>query len=85
MDKNIDDFISYLLFEKKYSPNTINSYKRDLNRFNEYFKNEDITKIDKKNIQTYVEELGKKLDSRSIARNISSLKSFYKFLVLNKI
>jgi len=84
MQKHIENFISYLLFEKKYSNNTVKSYKRDLERFKKYFKNKNINTIDKKDIEKYIEYLNQDLDTRSISRSISTLKSFYKYLKLNK-
>ena len=35
-EKYIEEFIDYLRFEKKYSENTISSYKRDLKQFENY-------------------------------------------------
>ena len=84
MQKNIEDFISYLLFEKKYSENTIKSYKRDLKKFQKYFNNKNIKTINKKDIQNYIEYLGKELEEKSVSRNISTLKSFYKYQKMNK-
>ena len=82
MEEYIEKFINYLLFEKKYSQNTIKSYERDLNKLKKYSNNKLIN--NKKDIKKYIEFLNKDLDSRSISRNISTLKSFYKFLKLNK-
>ncbi len=82
MEEYIEKFINYLLFEKKYSQNTIKSYERDLNKLKKYSNNKLIN--NKKDIEKYIEFLNKDLDSRSISRNISTLKSFYKFLKLNK-
>lgn len=82
-EKYIDEFIDYLRFEKKYSENTISSYKRDLNKTNAYIK-KDFAKLNKKDIQNYIQNLSKKESASSISRSISTLKSFYKFLELNK-
>ena len=84
MNELIDEFINYLLFEKKYSENTVKSYKNDLDKFNLYLKKpaKDITKED---IRKYLEYLNNNLNSKSISRNISTLKSFYKFLKINKL
>ena len=38
-DNKIDDFKNYLLLEKKYSQNTIDSYGRDLEKFKCFFQN----------------------------------------------
>lgn len=80
MKSYLSDFESYLRFEKKYSENTISSYMRDLESFSNYFDDVDVSRND---IIKYISKLSEKLDSRSISRNISTLKSFYKFLKLN--
>lgn len=82
-EKYIDEFIDYLRFEKKYSENTISSYKRDLNKMNLYLK-KDFIKLTKADIQKYIQNLSKNKNSNTISRTISSLKSFYKFLEINK-
>ena len=81
----IPEFIRYLLIDKGYSSNTIESYKRDLDKFLEYNKDKDINKISNENLKEYIKYLkNENLNEKSIARNISSLKSFYKFLVISK-
>lgn len=82
-EKYIEEFIDYLRFEKKYSENTISSYKRDLNKTNTYIK-KDFAKLNKKDIQNYIQKLSKSENVSSVSRCISTLKSFYKFLELNK-
>ena len=82
-EKYIEEFIDYLRFEKKYSENTISSYKRDLNKINSYLK-KDFIKLTKADIQKYIQNLSKNESSNTISRTISSLKSFYKFLEINK-
>ena len=82
-EKYIEEFIDYLRFEKKYSENTISSYKRDLNKMNSYLK-KDFIKLTKADIQKYIQDLSKNKNSNTISRTISSLKSFYKFLEINK-
>ena len=80
-NKQIEEFLNYLSFEKKYSENTVESYKRDLNDFDNYFKKE-IKKINHEDIKNYIQNLGKNLEAKTISRHISSLKSFYKYLKL---
>ena len=83
IDNLIEDFLRYLLIDKGYSKNTISSYKIDLERFNEYFKNKSINEIDNSDLKKYIKSLD--LNEKSISRTISSLKSFYKFLIIEKI
>ena len=81
----IVEFLRYLLIDKGYSENTIESYKRDLDKFLEYNKNTSIDNISNEDLKKYIKYLNDNgLNEKSIARNISSLKSFYKFLVISK-
>jgi len=80
----ISNFRSYLLIEKKYSKNTIESYIRDLTKFNEYI-NKDISNINEEDIRSFIKYLSKEnLSDKSISRVISCLKSFYKFLLIER-
>lgn len=79
----IDEFIEYLRFEKKYSENTISSYSLDLKKFTNYVK-KDFGKVNKEDVRKYIQYLSKKESSLSVSRAISTLKSFYKFLQINK-
>lgn len=82
----IENFCNYLLIDKHYSHNTIESYRRDLNKFKDFSKNLKLIDIDKDIIKKYLKYLNEnKIKERSIARNISALKSFYKFLIINKV
>ena len=82
----INEFLRYLLIDKGYSNNTIESYKRDLEKFLEFNKDIDINNISNDDLKKYIKHLNTEgLNEKSIARNISSLKSFYKFLLQSKI
>lgn len=83
----IEEFLRYLLIDKGYSNNTIESYKRDLLTFLEFIKNKNINNIASDDLKKYIKYLNnKKLNDKTISRHISCLKSFYKFLVIeNKI
>ncbi|MBM3712474.1 MAG: hypothetical protein FJW56_03435 [Actinobacteria bacterium] len=41
----IENFVDYLRFERLLSPNTIQSYRRDLNKFKDYLKDKKISLI----------------------------------------
>lgn len=80
MDK-LDEFLSYLENEKRYSLNTVKSYKRDLNDFIVYLKKEQLEEIDELTVKNYLTSLYVlNLSKKTIARRIASLKSYYKFL-----
>ena len=81
MEKESLDFYKYLE-DKGYSLNTINSYKKDLSQFVLFTKDIDINKIDYNFIRNYLQFLyNQKYSSKTISRHISSLKSFFKYLV----
>ena len=79
----IDEFIEYLIFEKKYIENTIDSYNRDLKKFYNYI-NKDFSKVTKNDVSKFIQNISKQESPKSVSRIISTLKSFYKFLQINK-
>lgn len=84
IERDIDEFIEYLLIDKKYSENTIKSYKNDLKNFSNYI-NKEITNIKENDIKNYIKHLNKENnDTKTISHNISTLRSFYKFLLIEK-
>lgn len=83
VNKAIKLFIQYISIEKQLSPNTIASYQRDLNHFAQYFKSANLEDIDEYQLSIYVGTLyDANLTKASIARKISCLKSFFKFLYI---
>lgn len=84
LDEFINLFCTFLLIDKNYSKNTIESYGSDLLLFSK-FTMKSIKCISSNDIKDYLKYLKNNNHSeRSIARNISSLNSFYKFLIINK-
>lgn len=85
MTEEIELFCNYLLIDKKYSSNTIDSYKRDLVKFNAVV-NKKVTDVTEEDIKNYLKDLNHHEESKTtISRNISSLRSYYKFLMIEKI
>ena len=82
----IDRYLEYINIEKRYSPNTIISYRKDLEDFAKFLLDtesiENLQKADKKMVRNFIIYLNnQKLSKRSINRKISTLKSFYNFLL----
>ena len=82
----IEKFIEYLRVEKNYSNHTITAYKTDLNNFNDFLiqsgTKTKIENIDYKVIRSWIVKMvNDKISNRTINRKVSSLKSFYKFLI----
>lgn len=83
--KEVDLFLDYLIIDKKYSNNTTESYKNDLYKFKRYV-NKHFKDIEEKDIENYLAYLHKHgYNERSISRNLSAIKSLYKFLLIQKI
>ncbi len=81
----IEEFKNYLLIDKKYSNATIQSYTSDLIKYYEFNKNKSLNDIKNNDIKEYLKHLKKSnLSDKSIARNISSIRSFYKYLLIEK-
>ena len=79
-------FLDYLKFEKKYSQKTIIAYKNDLKSFQLFnynkFEQKDIKRVNYSQIRTWVVKLvTDKISNGTINRKISSLNSYYKFLL----
>ena len=82
----IKEYEDYLRIDKKYSNNTIMSYMNDLNKFDLFLDNKDITKIDKTTIRSFIEsEKNRKLSDRTISHDLIVIKNFYKYLEKNNI
>lgn len=82
----INKFLDYITVEKRYSQNTLVSYKKDLEDLllfiSETEGTEDLKKVDKKIIRNFIVSLSeKKIQKRSINRKLSSLRSFYLYLL----
>jgi integrase/recombinase XerC len=82
----IQSFIQYLQFEKRYSPHTILSYKTDLEQFFTYLISQydapPVSKVTAGFIRSWLAEMrGEKISPKSLNRKISSLKSLYKYLL----
>ncbi len=79
-------FLSYLSLEKNYSPHTVLAYRRDVETFAAYCKEEhqlvEIDTIAYTMIRSWIVTLVESgIDNRSINRKIASLKAYYKFLL----
>lgn len=83
---NISSFIQYLQFEKRYSPHTIAAYQNDLSQFYSFLEKQyeikDISTVRHQQIRSWMVELmNEKTLPRSINRKLSTLKTYFKFLL----
>ena len=86
MEQN--EFINYISYEKRYSHHTIHAYQKDLNQFSTYlieqYQLNDVTKAGHQHIRSWLVYLIEEgISTRSVLRKLSTLKSFYKYLLRN--
>ena len=83
------DYIFHIEKVLNYSPHTVSSYKRDLNSFASFcikIKIYNIKSIDEKVVRDFSSHLHRNgIGSKSIKRNLSSLRGFFNFMLQNKI
>lgn len=83
----IQDFISYLKVEKRFSSHTILAYERDLKQFFEFSSFEslsDVCSARSSQIRSWIVQLmDQKITSRSVNRKLSTLRSFFKWMKKN--
>jgi integrase/recombinase XerC len=89
MEKIIKKFIDYLLLEKNYSKHTVLAYQKDIESFGLFiskeFETDDFLEVNYNLIRSWIVYLSDNgIENTSINRKISSLKSFYKFLLKTK-
>lgn len=81
MQRYIDKFASYLEIEKNASSHTILNYKLDLKEFSGFLKDTTIDKVEYLSLRKYLAFLKEKnLKSRTLARKVSCLRTFFRFL-----
>lgn len=86
----ISDFCDYLQHQKRYSSHTITAYQKDLTQFKEFlvseFETDSFKDVSASFIRSWIVQLIENdISPRTINRKVSSLKSFYKHLLKNKI
>jgi len=90
MEDELKDFMHFLIVEKALAKNTIVSYERDLKAYVKYIKTVEnvqsingIGRIQIVHFLGHLKEQGK--SSRTIARNIASIRAFHQFLLREKV
>jgi integrase/recombinase XerC len=89
MENFKNKFQDYLLLEKKYSQHTVTAYSNDIHFFESFlsdaFEDDNLLRVNYNQIRAWIVSLSDDgISNSSINRKISSLKSFYKFLLKTK-
>jgi len=93
MEKLINDFLLYMSTEKSASKNTIISYRNDLNSFATFIKEKlnripvatTLSTLNHRDFRAWLSfKKSNNYENTSISRELSAVKSFYRFLIANK-
>ncbi len=88
MEEYIEKFLEVLEYEKKYSMNTVSSYEKDLRGFLEYLNShkKDFKTLNYNDVTDYLIYMNSlKLSSSSVNRHLSSIRSFYDYLLVEHV
>jgi integrase/recombinase XerC len=85
LNPDLDSYIQTLRSEKYYSPHTCSNYRRDLRRFREFLRAraiDDWQRVTYSDVSAYAAQRHRQgCKSRTIARDLSSIRSFYQYLI----
>jgi len=89
-DEAVNNFISYLKLQKRASPLTTESYQTDLSQFFSFLDDENagiqIAEVTYQHVRAFIAvQMQNGLSARSVNRKLSTLKSFFKYLLKNQV
>lgn len=88
IEEVINKYLEYVIKELNYSEETLKNYKTDLNSYCDFLKSHgmDYLKINKEEIMSYLKHLDSlNYSNKTVSRHLSSLRSFYNYLVEIKL
>lgn len=86
----LESYLQFVGLEKGLQPNSLDAYQRDLERYLVFLERarglQSLDAVDIHHIESFLEELAAmELNASTVARNISSIRNFHKFLVMEDI
>jgi len=83
---HLHKFLIFLEIEKNYSSHTVLNYRLDLEEFGKFLDAKSIGSVEYSDLRRFLAQLkGRNLKPRSLARKLSALRSFFKFLQREKV
>ena len=87
---NIEEFLQYLEFEKRYSLHTVDSYRRDLIQFELYLESSYLinkpSDVNDQMIRSWLADLMEQgFAAKTVNRKISTLRSYFRFLMRQSV
>src|SRR5574343_506918 len=88
--ERVSEFVNYLNYEKHFSKHTITAYQADLSQFSEFlqqnFEVDQIRLVNHQMVRSWLVHLmNNDVNARSAARKLTTLKTFYRFLLKENI
>ncbi|MAQ32104.1 MAG: tyrosine recombinase XerD [Flavobacteriales bacterium] len=85
-ETSLNNYYSYIALERNLSKNSVESYMRDITQFKKYNYKTPPLEIKRKNILEYINHINDhNISARSQARILSSIRSFYNFLIFENL
>ena len=84
----ISSFLTHIRVEKGLSPNTVSAYRRDLMKFSDFAQKRKLTleAVRRDDLVDFLARLYRqKLESRSVARHLVSLRNFFRFARIHEL
>jgi integrase/recombinase XerD len=89
MEQIVDTYMLHLKVERGLAQNTLDSYRRDLNKFTRYLRSNDVSTldgVDRRIIMSFMEDLHNQHRApATISRNLAAIRSFFSFLILENL
>lgn len=86
MSARVDEYLSHLQFERRLSPHTLESYRRDLTELGRYAAGagQQLERLRRADLEAFVRALmGEGRSPRSVARTVAGVRGFYRFLTVH--
>jgi integrase/recombinase XerC len=81
MRKDIFDFLTYLRNERNVSPQTVRGYLADLEQLSDFLGDKELSAVDHQTLRQFIADLmRRKAKKSSIARKLSAIRSFFRYL-----
>lgn len=89
MEQMVDTYMLHLKVERGLAQNTLDSYRRDLNKFTRYLRRNDVNTlddVDRRTIMSFMEDLHNQHRApATISRNLAAIRSLYSFLIVENL
>jgi integrase/recombinase XerD len=89
MEEQLQDFLHYLIVDRRLAANTISAYERDLRNYVQYLKNveavagfDEVQRVHIVHFLAFLKEQGK--SSKTSARHMASVRAFHQYLLRDK-